>query len=314
MTASVPGIERTGALPNLIVIGAQKCGTSALHYYLDLHPEVQMSSPKELCFFLAEEDFDPEPFISEPRERRLFGPAFNWSRGRRWYEGHFRAGMPVRGESTPGYASLWYPGVASRMAQVVPEAKLIFVVRDPIDRIVSHYMHNRDAGVEWRPLAEAVERPRNAYVGRTMYASLLQPFLKRYPRSRILILRQEDLLRRRRETIGDLFRFLEVDERFWSPKMERERQPSGRKGRRFRLVRRLQLSRLGSSFYRLPQEAKWVLERIAFSRSPAERPTVDERLRRRLLEGLEPEIAGLEELTGWDLAAWRAREAAASGV
>jgi hypothetical protein len=42
-----------GALPNLIVIGAQKCGTSSLHYYLDLHPEIEMSSPKELNFFTA---------------------------------------------------------------------------------------------------------------------------------------------------------------------------------------------------------------------------------------------------------------------
>ena len=308
-----PGIE-AGALPNLVVIGAQKCGTSALHYYLDLHPEVHMSSPKELFFFISEDDFDPEPFISEPGERRLFGRTKNWSRGTAWYVSHFRADLPVRGESTPSYASPWYPGVAARMAQMLPEAKLIFMVRDPIERIVSQYMHFLAGGAEWRPLTAAVG-PSSVYVERSRYASLLRPFLEHFPRSRILLLRQEDLLGRRRETLQEVFRFLGVDELFWSPKMERLRQVSGRKGRGYGLAQRFSESRLAAPVYRLPQEAKWVLERITSGRPrAAERPTVDDALRRRLLEQLEPEIASLEELTGWELSEWRAREAVSSGA
>ena len=61
-----------GALPNLIVIGSQKCGTSVLHYYLSLHPEVSMSKPKELNFFIEER---------------------NWPRGIDWYRGHFDPGQ-----------------------------------------------------------------------------------------------------------------------------------------------------------------------------------------------------------------------------
>ena len=301
-----PG-QAAGALPNLVVIGAQKCGTSALHYYLDLHPEVQMSSPKELCFFLSDEDFDPGPFFAEPGELELARGERNWSRGRGWYESHFRPGAPVRGEATPAYASPWFPRVAELMAETVPDARLIFLVRDPIERIVSHYLQHRGSGREWRSLPEAVARPDNVYVGRSRYASALRPFQQRYPRERILILRQEDLLLRRRQTLRQAFRFLGVAEDFWSPRMERERHPSARKGWRYRTATRLARSRIAMPFYRLPQEAKWVLERISYAPTRAERPLLGDQLRARLLEQLEPEIASIERLTGWDLSLWRGR-------
>ncbi len=307
MTA--PETRRTGELPNLIVIGAQKSGTSALHYYLDLHPEVQMSSPKELCFFLCEDDFEPGPFISEPRELELLAGMRNWSRGRDWYERHFRSGARVRGEATPGYASPWFPGVAERMAGLVPDAKLIFIARDPLERIVSHYMQMLEMGREWRPLSEAVGRPDSIYVARSRYASLLRPFRERYPAERLLIVRHDDLLDRRREAMRRVFGFLGVSEGFWSPRMERQRHPSARKGRRFRALSRIQQASWAKPFYRLPQEAKWVLERLAYSSGQGRRPVLGPELRLRLLEELEPEILELERITGWNLAAWR--EAAA---
>src|ERR687894_2292944 len=74
------------ALPNLIVIGAQKCGTSVLHYYLSLHPEVSMSRPKELNFFIEER---------------------NWPRGLDWYKSQFDGDARVRGEASPNYTA--YP-------------------------------------------------------------------------------------------------------------------------------------------------------------------------------------------------------------
>jgi hypothetical protein len=295
-----------GALPNLIVIGAQKCGTGALHYYLDLHPEVQMSSPKELWFFTGgEEDLAPE-------SDRLVSRRSNWSRGLGWYESNFRAEAPVRGESTPAYSSSSRTGTAARMAEVIPDAKLIFLARDPVERMVSHFMHSRIGGAESRPLPFALERPDNVYVAGTRYASMLRSFLQHFPRERILILRQEDLLRRRRETMRQVFRFVGVEEDFWSAKMERERQPSRGKGRLFGLVQRMQGSKLLAPAYRLPEEAKWVLERLAYSGPIDDRPEVSPELRARLLDELEPEIASLEEITGWDLADWRDGAAARS--
>src|SRR5205085_12476815 len=73
-----------GALPNLIVIGAQKCGTSGLHYYLSLHPEISVSTPKELNFFIAER---------------------NWPLGLDWYRSHFDAEARVRSEASPNYSA-----------------------------------------------------------------------------------------------------------------------------------------------------------------------------------------------------------------
>ena len=305
------GLQK-GALPNLIVIGAQKCGTSSLHYYLDLHPEIQMSSPKELQFFIAEDGFDPEPFLADPGDLRFMQMNAEWSLGRSWYEAQFDPEVPVRGESSPVYGSPWHRRVADRMAGLIPDARLIYLVRDPIERIVSSYMHFRADGRERRSLSEAASAP--IYVGRSRYMTVLRPFLERYPRERILILRQEDLLMRRRETLGDVFRWLGVDPGFWSPKMERERNVSGRIGRRFAFLMRIRNTRLARVGYRLPQEAKWVVERLNGSRGGSGRPTVDPELRQELLEELDPEIAGLEELTGWDLSAWRAPQPARAEV
>jgi hypothetical protein len=144
-------------------------------------------------------------------------------------------------------------------------------------------------------------------VARSRYAANLRPFLELFPRSNIHLDRQEELLGHRRETMRRIFAFLEVDEGFWSPSMERLRNTSGRKGRAYRLAERLLFRRIVAPLYRLGPEAKWRLERlVARDRPAAERPAVDPALRRRLVGELEEDIAELEELTGWDLSAWRA--------
>ena len=106
-------------LPNLIVIGAQKCGTSSLELYLDLHPEIAMARPKqyELNFFSWEDV---------------------WRRGVGWYEQQFRD-APVRGEKSNGY-SAWpfWPFVPERMKDVIPDARLIYLLRDPIERLITN--------------------------------------------------------------------------------------------------------------------------------------------------------------------------------
>jgi len=117
-----------GALPNLIVIGAQKCGTSGLHYYLSLHPEISVSRPKELNFFIAER---------------------NWPRGVDWYRSHFDPNAKVRSEASPNYTA--YPQhleVPERMHSVLPDAKLLYMVRDPLDRIAAHWVHNKGVSHE----------------------------------------------------------------------------------------------------------------------------------------------------------------------
>lgn len=293
------------ALPNLIVIGAAKCGTSSLHYYLDLHPEVQMSRPKELNFFISEDGFDPDPYLADPSEAKLIGERANWDRGVDWYASFFSPEAPVRGETSVAYTYPWYRDVADRVAEVVPETRLVYVVRDPIERIVSHYQQYRLGGREWRPLDASLVSERNGYVAPSRYASALAPYLERFPRERILVVRQDELLHRRREAMREVFGFLGVDDSFWSEEMEVMRNLSEAKGGAFRRAERWRLSRAAAPFRRLPQGIRARLERVLARPGAVERPVLDETLRNRLVRELEPEVRELERITGWDLAAWR---------
>jgi hypothetical protein len=183
--------------PNLVIVGVHKCGTTALHHYLGLHPEIFMAEPKELNFFVEE---------------------LNWGRGTSWYEARFEGAgdSTVVGEASPSYANHpKFEGVPARMHSVVPEAKLIFMVRDPVDRILSHHRMERARGAEQRPLTESgLRHLETRMVRQSMYWLQLRQFLVYYPISRILVLSQEELLTDRPETLRRAFRFVGVDPSF----------------------------------------------------------------------------------------------------
>jgi hypothetical protein len=273
-----------GALPTLIVIGAQKCGTSGLHYYLGLHPEVSVSQPKELNFFIAER---------------------NWPRGVEWYREQFDAAAPVRVETSPNYTA--YPqheGVPERMAQVVPDARLIYLVRDPIERIAAHWVHNYSKGRHQGQLRETITKPKASYIARSLYAAQLERFLAVYPRERILVLEQDDLRSRRAETLREVFAFAGADPAFTDRRFASERHKTERKTRLTplgaRIEERLATSRPGALTTRVWPVARgyWPLGlRI-------ERPRIREALPDEVLERLREDAERLRELTGRDFAHW----------
>ena len=122
-------------LPNFVVIGAMKAGTVSLRHYLDEHPDV----------FLGRGGTFGEP--------NFFTAEYNWPRGRGWYESLFDGADQAAaiGECSPSYTMApAFGGVPERMAQVVPDARLIYLVRDPIARMRSMYMHQVSAGRERR--------------------------------------------------------------------------------------------------------------------------------------------------------------------
>jgi hypothetical protein len=273
-----------GALPNLIVIGSMKCGTTSLHHYLDLHPEIRMSRPKELKFFVEE---------------------VNWSRGVEWYAGHFDPSAPVRGESSPHYTSypLWQ-GVPQRMHSLVPEAKLIFTVRDPLERMVSHYLHLRAFGNEHREISEALRDP--SYLRRSRYWMQLQRFLEYYPGESILIASAEELADQRVATMREVFGFLGVDEGFTSPEFERRWETSQGKNTKFKLLLRTKDWPVIRGVHRLPRDARWLVERIKYSTAGGrvERPVLDDALREELIAELREDAAALRAFTGRDFPEW----------
>jgi hypothetical protein len=274
-------------LPNLIVIGAMKCGTTSLHRYLGAHPQIFMSAEKELNFFIAEA---------------------TWGRGLEWYSSCFPTDRPVRGESSPSYAHYpYFAGVPERMRAVVPDAKLIYLVRDPVERIVSHWIHDAAAGREQRSLAGCLADVENSgYVMASRYFAQLERYLPWYPLERILVLRLEDLDRSREATLERVFRFLGVDESFRSARFGRVDHRSSEKRRLTSLGRRVRASAPSRALARLPAPVARRIARIAlrpFSRT-VEPPNLTPELRERVVTSLRPDGARLEALLGIDLSTW----------
>ncbi|HET6628115.1 MAG TPA: sulfotransferase [Nocardioidaceae bacterium] len=110
-------------------------------------------------------------------------------------------GTPVRGETSPGYTSPDHALAPGRMARVLPGARLLYLVRDPVDRAVSQYEHHAREGAERRTLAEAVLDPDSQYVSRGRYLQRLEPFLHRFSGDRVQVVVQERLRDYRRREL-----------------------------------------------------------------------------------------------------------------
>lgn len=173
-------------LPTLLVVGAMKCGTSALHDLLDRHPDVAMAPGKELNFFFGPE----QPPHGDPEEWWRDG---QWHRGRQWYAARFDPDAPVRGESSPGYTDPANPDAAARIRELVPDVRLVHLVRDPLERALSQWRHHVRDGTETRPAEVALLDPASQYVSRSRYVERLEPFLDLFPADQLLVVVQERL-------------------------------------------------------------------------------------------------------------------------
>ena len=199
----------SGRLPNLVVVGAMKCGTTALHRYLAAHPQISMAQVKEANFFIGP---DTAPHTDEGEWWRTG----NWHRGVGWYASLFDADAPVRGETSPGYTSPDSVVAAERMAAVIPEARLVYLVREPLERAVSQYDHHVRDGTERRPVAEALLDPASQYVDRSRFHERLQPYLELFDKERLHVVVSERLRTHRRAELRKVFAHAGADPDFWS--------------------------------------------------------------------------------------------------
>jgi hypothetical protein len=273
--AQVAARPETGGLPTLVIIGAQKCGTSALWYYLRHHPDASVSTPKELDFFL------------------LRG---NWGKGVAWYKSQFDGSKPVRVDASPNYtAHPIHLGVMPRMADVLPDAKLIYLVRDPIDRMAAQWVHNYAIGRHGGELSELV-RPQSTYVVRSLYASQIEMALAHYPTDRILVLDQRDLRSEREQTLRRIFTFAGLDPDFTHEAFGRERHKTDR----MRIT-----SPLGHQAQKvLPARLFRYAENLPPMKMPVPVPDVRSALPHDTFQLLRDDAKRFSELTGLDTTHW----------
>lgn len=216
---------RSRPLPELLIIGAQRSGTSSLYKYLEHHPCVVPSLRKETHYF-----------------------SLHYEKGPDWYRAHFpsewrravtrgRRGQVLTFESTPYY--LFHPRAAVRAASVVPDARILVLLRNPVERAFSHYCHNvrhgrealsfedalaaepeRLAGEVERMMADGAYRSRRharfSYVARGLYAEQLLAWMEQFPAERFMVVRSEDLFERTPDIYAEVLAFLGIPP--WQPK------------------------------------------------------------------------------------------------
>ena len=209
-------------LPDFLLIGGQRCGSTSLHRYLSRHPAVGMAFRKEVSFFDV-----------------------NWTRGESWYRAHFPSALSrqlaqrksggefIAGEATPYY--VFHPAVPARVRQLLPDVRLIVLLREPVQRAWSGWQLQRELGTEPLTFEEAiVAEPRRlegeerrlmdnpayrsrahrhySYVSRGMYADQLERWFTFFPREQVLVLESSELFGRPAETMTRVHTFLGLDD------------------------------------------------------------------------------------------------------
>lgn len=188
-------------LPNFLIIGAMKAGTTSLHHYLGQHPDIFVAPTKETNFFAQESALCfTGRTVSLPDE----------------YAAQFSAATTQKaiGESSPAYLAV--PLAPERIARMLPHAKLIVILRNPIDRAYSHYLMRRRQGREERKtfedvLSEPDRDPEHSYTERGFYGTFIERYLKHFPREQLKIFLYEDLVNDPKSVVHACFEFLEVD-------------------------------------------------------------------------------------------------------
>jgi hypothetical protein len=296
-------------LPNFLVIGAAKSGTTSLYEYLRQHPQIFMSPLKETNFFAFDGD---KPGFGGPD-----GDVFNRDSVYRPDEYmrlfECRTDELAIGEVSPRY--LGVSGAALRIKRCIPDAKLIAILRNPADRAFSAFsMRKRDG---WEPcdtLDEAIaDEPRRLkerwgsgiYLRHGFYAKLLQPYFEHFARDQIRIYLYDDLLAAPNGLLEDLFGFLGVDQQF-RPVTSQQFNVSG-------VIRNPVMRLIWTKTHPMQRAIRPLLPKTARQRVSRffiglgkERLPFPPDQRGRLIDRYRTDIQQLQDLIGRDLSAWLA--------
>ncbi|NOY98542.1 MAG: sulfotransferase domain-containing protein [Chloroflexi bacterium] len=272
--------------PNFLIIGSQKAGTTTLHRVLRQHPQIYMPETKEINFFFKDELY---------------------RRGAEFYARYFAeaADEPLRGEASPGY--ICHPDAPARIHALLPDAKLILTVREPIRRALSQYWDNRRHLSEPHTFAQAVDLylgdeyvpGQKGYFSRGTYMRYIRNYLAHFPRRQLLVLVFEEMLAEPRAFYRRIFEFLGVDPDFESDDFSQAFNPTTIWKNPFYQI-----------LIRKPRYQKYVpakARRLFFwgKQIRFHVPPIDEGLRKRLEDFYQPWNSELAEFLGRDLTEWK---------
>jgi hypothetical protein len=289
-------------LPNFIVIGAAKAGTTALYWYLSEHPEIFMSPLKETNYFAYGLDDRGQPLYGVPGVHQF--PIKTLKE----YEGLFAdAGNAVAvGEASPIY--LECPQAAGRIRDVLPGARIICCLRDPVDRAYSDYqMYLRSRSRRLEPArdltaAAAWTRPDSHWMEISRYHGQLSRYYEAFPRTNIHTFLFDDLQRNALAVAQDIYRFLGVDPGF-VPDMNTPHNVGGMPANRM-LERLFTNPAIKSALAPLvpTRTANWV--RRLRTRNLKKAPPLPPELRKELAHHFDEDITKTSKLIGRDLSHW----------
>lgn len=293
-------------LPNFLIIGAPKAGTTSLFYYLDAHPQVYLCPVKEVGFFWA---YGTNVQLSGPGNERLKHRLVDdLDRYQRLFDG-------VHGEKAIGEASVRYlntPRSPELIHRFIPDARLIVSLRQPADRAFSAFVHNRQDGVE--PCADfstALAQERQGlrdgwtqarYLHNGFYAQSLKRYFACFQRQQLHISLFEDLKNQPDELMCNIFNFLEVDPAF-RPDTTQKHNASGLIRNPVLRAMYARLSKLRASVRPLispklrHQITEWMLK-------DAEKQYLPPEIRAELTDFYRSEIEELQDMLQRDLSHW----------
>lgn len=287
-------------LPTFLVIGAQKCGTTSLYLALKQHPSVYLSPVKEPRYFAFPNN--PPDFKGPGSELFKVGMAVQPDQ----YAALFRDsdGFPVKGEASPIYLSSYQPDKTAKFIHnMIPDARLIAVLRQPAQRAWSAFLHHHRLGIEtFSNFSEALKQEKwrkeqNWYPGwryfeNGLYAQNLKPYLEHFTRKQIKIFLFEEWIEKPVEVLREIFQFLEVDPSFQLTSIP--------KSNRSLVPRSPTLNKIIHAPH--PLWCKRVLETIG--RWNLYKPEIPGKIYKSLTQSYEDEIIELEKILGRDLQHW----------
>ncbi|MDX8338069.1 sulfotransferase domain-containing protein [Draconibacterium sp. IB214405] len=270
---------------DFIIIGAMKAGTTSLYEVLKAHPDISFSKIKEAHFFSTTKNWEKDL----PKYHKLFKEE----------EGK------LYGEASPSYSAMpEFQNSAKIIHAYNPEMKIIYMVRNPIDRSISHYMHIFERGYTNLPIDEAFEK-NPQIVKSSCYFYQVKPYLELFGKEQIFFIDFEDYIKDRKRVLKELSGFLEIDP---EPLVNLKEIHANRTVGGYKLHPRYDklLHRVGPLVELWPSGLKLFIKRLLSNKKRVfkEKPRIKEQTKQKILDAVKPEIPGLEKLLGKDLSNW----------